>query len=66
MVEKFRLYPDGTVVHEDEFRECDERYEDFGTYVVNTEICLDNQPFLPEELISVLREEFESNTDRDY
>ena len=29
----YRLYPDGTVVHEDNFSECDDRYDDYLTFL---------------------------------
>ena len=52
----YRLYPNGTVWHQDEFNECDENYDDYGTYLVPDDllemVLMGKSGELPDELVA--------------
>jgi hypothetical protein len=52
-----RLYPDGEVVHEDDFRECPEDYDDYGTYLIPNDGSLPDG--LPKEILEYLSDHCE-------
>ena len=58
----YRLYPDGTVVHQDEFNECDERYDDYALHRVPDDplemVLLGKRGELPEELVAHIMDSF--------
>ena len=57
----YRLYPDGSVVHQDDFADCDERYDDYALHRVPDdplEMVLLGKRGLPEELVAHIMDSF--------
>ncbi len=58
----YRLYPDGTVVHQDEFNEYDERYDDYGVHRVPDDplemVLQGKRGDLPQELVAHIMDSF--------
>jgi hypothetical protein len=54
----YRLYPNGAVFHEDEFNECNENYDDYGTYLVPHDplemVLMGKSGELPDELVAYI------------